>query len=258
MTISIGRFAAAVCLVSLELAFGDEPRSPKLIDFHSEHGEQLLVEAEARKDYFLLATHYSAQENRAYCGVASMAMVLNAMEVPAPEVADLAPYKTFTQANVLDDRTDEIVSRATIRSQGMSLDQLAAVLATKPVAASVHHVDRTTLAEFRSQARESLSRSGRFVIVNYFRPALGQEGGGHHSPLAAYHRDSDRFLILDVARYKYPPVWVTADDLFAAMNTRDPDAPQKTRGYVLVDRNRVSAETSPSGRTTPPDSPPVP
>ena len=45
---------------------------------------------------------------------------------------------------------------------------------------------------------------------------------------------SDRFLILDVARYKYPPVWVTASDLFAAMNTTDAANNNKTRGYVLV------------------------
>ena len=45
---------------------------------------------------------------------------------------------------------------------------------------------------------------------------------------------TDRFLILDVARYKYPPVWVNASDLFAAMNTTDSANNNKTRGYVLV------------------------
>ena len=46
--------------------------------------------------------------------------------------------------------------------------------------------------------------------MNYLRKAIGQERGGHISPLAAYDAKSDRFLILDVARYKYPPVWVKA------------------------------------------------
>jgi Phytochelatin synthase len=35
--------------------------------------------------------------------------------------------------------------------------------------------------------------------------AIGQEQGGHISPLAAYDAETDRFLILDVSRYKYPP-----------------------------------------------------
>ena len=79
-----------------------------------------------------------------------------------------------------------------------------------------------------------MAASGRFVIVNYLRKAIGQEKGGHISPLAAFDAESDRFLILDVARYKYPPVWVKTAELFAAMNTTDSDNENKTRGYVLV------------------------
>ena len=63
---------------------------------------------------------------------------------------------------------------------------------------------------------------------------IGQEIGGHISPLAAYDDESDRFLILDVARYKYPPVWVKASDLFDAMNTPDAANDNRRRGFVLV------------------------
>ena len=35
--------------------------------------------------------------------------------------------------------------------------------------------------------------------------------------MAAYDAKGDRFLILDVARYKYPPVWIGVADLFDAM-----------------------------------------
>jgi glutathione-S-conjugate glycine hydrolase len=37
-----------------------------------------------------------------------------------------------------------------------------------------------------------------------------------------------------VSRYKYPPVWVKADELYAAMNTPDSDNQNRTRGFVLV------------------------
>ena len=63
----------------------------------------------------------------------------------------------------------------------------------------------STLDEFRKTARDYLSTEDRFVIVNYLRKAIGQEKGGHISPLAAYDAETDRFLILDVSRYKYPP-----------------------------------------------------
>jgi len=58
---------------------------------------------------------------------------------------------------------------------------------------------------------------------------------GHISPLGAYDGDTDKFLILDVARYKYPPVWVKAAVLFGAMNTADSDNNNRTRGYVLIE-----------------------
>jgi glutathione-S-conjugate glycine hydrolase len=72
--------------------------------------------------------------------------------------------------------------------------------------------------------------------VNYLRSAIGQSSLGHISPLAAYDKEGDRFLILDVSRYKYPPVWVEAAALFAAMNTTDKGNENRTRGYVIVGR----------------------
>ena len=93
----------------------------------------------------------------------------------------------------------------------------------------VRHAGDATLDEFRAKAQDYLGQEDHFVIVNYLRMAIGQERGGHISPLAAYDAETDRFLILDVARYKYPPVWVTASDLFDAMNTPDADNEQDSR-----------------------------
>ena len=83
---------------------------------------------------------------------------------------------------------------------------------------------------------EYLGKHDHFVIINYLRKAIGQEKGGHISPLAAYDKETDMFLILDVARYKYPPVWVKAAELFGAMNTVDKDNESKTRGYILISK----------------------
>lgn len=165
-----------------------------------------------------------------------MVMVFNAMQLPAPAVPEYDPYKTFTQDNVLDARTESVLPLATIMKQGITLDQLGALLALRPVDVVVHHASDSSLVEFRSKAQQYLARPNQFVVINYLRKAIGQEKGGHISPLAAYDRETDRFLILDVARYKYPPVWVKAAELFAAMNTQDSDNENKTRGYILVAR----------------------
>jgi hypothetical protein len=127
-----------------------------------------------------------------------------------------------------------VLPREVLARQGMTLDQLGGLLALHPATIEVRHAADGGLDAFRASARDYLAARDHFVIVNYLRKALGQEIGGHISPLAAYDSKADRFLILDVARYKYPPVWVKASDLFDAMNTTDAANDNKTRGYVLV------------------------
>jgi hypothetical protein len=161
-------------------------------------------------------------------------MVLNALGVPAPAVPEYAPYRIFTQDNLLTEQTDAVLRRETLARQGMTLDQIGAILATEPVKAEVHHASESSVEEFRKLASAYLGEPGHFVIVNYLRKAIGEEIGGHISPLAAYDAKADRFLILDVARYKYPPVWVGTADIFDAMNTPDAANGDKTRGFVLV------------------------
>jgi hypothetical protein len=117
----------------------------------------------------------------------------------------LAPYRTFTQDNMLDERTDAVLPRDILLKKGMTLDQLGSLLALQPLNVEVRHAGDATLDEFRARARGYLGQKDHFVITNYLRMTIGQERGGHISPLAAYEAKTDRFLILDVARYKYPP-----------------------------------------------------
>ena len=43
----------------------------------------------------------------------------------------------------------------------------------------------------------------------------------HFSPIGGYHAGEDMVLILDVARFKYPPHWVKTETLFKAMLRHD-------------------------------------
>jgi glutathione-S-conjugate glycine hydrolase len=232
----------AFCLGASHPLADTLPLPPGLTDFSAPEGEKFLLESKALEAYFPLSIHFVTQRTQAYCGVASMVMVLNALNVPAPSTPAYQPYRTFTQDNVLDDSTDAVLPRDVLARQGMTLDQLGALLALHPVAVEVHHAADGGLDAFRAEARAALESGDRFVIVNYLRKALGQQIGGHISPLAAYDEKADRFLILDVARYKYPPVWVKTSDLFDAMNTTDPSNGGKTRGYVVV----AKAEAAPA------------
>jgi hypothetical protein len=228
-------WAALILGLSVAGAHADTlPLPENLTGFSTHDGEVYFAESDAREAYFPLASEFVTQKTQAYCGVASIVMVLNALGVPAPPVPEYAPYRTFTQDNVLNERTDAVLPRETLARQGMTLDQIGGILATVPVEAEVHHASDSSVDEFRKLASAYLGESGHFVLVNYLRKTIGEQIGGHISPLAAYDAKADRFLILDVARYKYPPVWVKTADLFAAMNTPDAANDNKTRGFVLV------------------------
>src|SRR6201996_3288636 len=210
------------------------PLPDNLTGFSTHDGEAYFAESDAHEAYFPLASNFLTQKTQAHCAVTSIVMVLSALGLPAPAVPEYEPYRTFTQDNVLSERTDAVLPRETLARQGMTLDQIGGILATQPVKAEVHHASESSVDEFRKLASAYLREPGHFVIVNYLRKAMGEEIGGHISPLAAYDGKADRFLILDVARYKYPPVWVKTADIFAAMNTPDAAHENKSRGFVLV------------------------
>lgn len=235
VAVPLRAFVLGLC-ISAGSVFGQTLSLPSnLISLNSDRGEQLLIESPARRDYWPLSIHFVSQQNLSYCGVASSVMVLNALEIPAPVAPELVRYRTFTQDNFFSDKTTGVMAAETVANQGMTLEQLGRLLESYPVKAEVYHASETNLQEFRSRVVKNLRERGNFVLVNYLRSAIGQERGGHISPIAAYHPRTDRFLILDVSRYKYPPAWVKAGELWQAMNEINSDS-GKTRGFVLVSR----------------------
>jgi hypothetical protein len=245
MAVVFARTLLLALLVLANAAVADTlPLPNNLIDLRSPEGEALLLETHALEAYFPISSAFETQKTQAYCGVASMVMALNAIRAPAPTTPEFAPYTVFTQDNLLDDKSDAIRPRDLLARRGMTLDQLGGILGLHPVAVEVHHAATGGVDEFRKLAAEYLASKDHFVIVNYLRQALGEKPGGHISPLAAYDEKADRFLILDVARYKYPPVWAKTSDLFDAMNTTDPDNENKTRGYVLISEQISTSKTA--------------
>jgi len=81
--------------------------------------------------------------------------------------------------------------------------------------------DHVRLQKMKSIMIEALRKSRSRLIINYHRMWLGQLGGGHFSPIGAYNEEIDSFLILDVSKYKYPPVWATFAQIYQAMSTID-------------------------------------
>jgi hypothetical protein len=213
----------------------------RLIALESPEGERLLVESKARQDYFPLSETFVAQKSQSLCGTASAVMVLNALPIPAPEVPEWAPYRSFTQDNFFNDKARALgVARG-----GLTLEQLHQLIETQPAQARITYASDLSLEDFRQIASADMADPTGFLIVNFLRSALDEDPkgpieaslAGHYSPIAAYHEGTDRFLMLDVARYKYSPAWIEASELYAAMKATDLDS-GRSRGFVQV---RVAA-----------------
>jgi hypothetical protein len=199
-------------------------------------GLELLSTSRQRADYGALAESFLTQANLAYCGVASSVMVLNSLSVPAPVASGYGRYRFWTQDNLFSsDITRAVLPPEQVARRGMTLQQLQALLVSVGARAQAIHGSSLDLAEFRTLVIANQTNPDDRLLVNYLRSSMGQEGGGHISPVAAYHAPSDQVLILDVARYRYPSVWVPLPDLWRAMRTTDGDS-GLSRGLVVVQR----------------------
>lgn len=206
-----------------------------LVYLNTPQGADRLVTAKLRYHFFAVQPYLESQQNLAFCGPASIAAVLNSLDMPRPSVGQLYPYSYFTQDNIFTPATQHIKSYVRVSTQGMTLTEITAFLNTLGVKAGSHYGDRLTLMQFRALIEATLARPDSRIIINYNRKPLGQKGEGHLSPLTAYDDVSDSALLLDVAKFKYPPVWIRLADLLEAMQTTDPDS-GKSRGLVVVEK----------------------
>lgn len=192
--------AVALCALVLPCAAFAAPAG--LVYFDQPASAQIFAQAAAKKNFWPLSRYYETQRIDTFCSVTSSTMV--------PRVPNIA-------------------------GDGLTLAELSDILKTFGVSVERRYAASTSAVEFRRLAQSALASDERYVIVNFLRSALGQEGGGHFSPLGAYNAVTDRFLVLDTARYKYPPFWVAPDDLWAAMSTQDASA-KAQRGFLIVGR----------------------
>lgn len=193
---------------------------------------------DSSQDFFHLQNGWDAQINQAYCPVATASAILNSIPgdaITLPVDPDYSPYPYATQNDILDSicvqktvihRSDAYDGLFHVPG-GLTLEQthnlLRCHLDVNYFDIQTVHVDprQYTLDEVRKQIRLALMDPLSRVMINYDRRALGQVGAGHFSPVGGYAEREDSFLIMDVAKYKYPPVWVPAARLYASMATVD-------------------------------------
>lgn len=228
------KIALAIILCSLA-ASGWAGTEPAVIYWDSAAGKTLRARIPADADYWQLSPNFAAQMTQSYCAVASAVTVLNAMPISKPVDPAYAPYAYFTQSNFFTPEVIKVISPQTVLAIGITREQMTETLARQGVSATSVVGDTLDDAALRTLLQKVLGDDGQFVLANYLRASLGQVGGGHWSVLAAYDAESDRVLILDVAKYKYAPAWVAISTLRQAIATVDTTA-NKARGLVVVSK----------------------
>ena len=230
-----------------------------LVPFASDEGLARLSRSDARVNFPALANQFEAQYNGGFCGPASAAIVLNAVKGRNPDLPrDKSRFRPddlkylpagvdpglprFTQDNVFDKgpktRAQVFGEPVTIDGKqvqdfGFQLRQLDALLDANGLNTRLVIVDDSKPADdIRTELVDNLKRRGDYVIVNYQRKAVGQQGPPHISPLSAYDDQSDSFLVLDVNPASASWVWMPTATLVKGMRTFDT---VENRGYILIE-----------------------
>lgn len=229
-------------------------------------GLQRSLQQGTAATYFALSSHWDNQSDPASCGVTTLRQVLNATGLDPTAVRWKGGWRYYgSDAMVLCACMDPI----RVEREGITMEDFRRLTHCHGLQVTVHRPTDEKMAsldDFRRDVLASLTTTSpgkdcveapnsdvvddvvkndsdmtepatlRFLVVSFARGTLGQTGDGHFSTVAAYDAQTDSCLILDVARFKYPPYWAPLVDLYAAMEPVDPVTGQ-ARGWLTVWRS---------------------
>jgi len=200
-------------------------------EFSSAAGRALFAEALAAgglDGYFRLAEQFHTQAEPEFCGLGSLVVALNALGID-PGRLWKGPWRWFSE-----ELLDCCVSLDQVRKRGLDLDEVACLARCNGATAGLFRAESSDIGAWRASL-ESAARGESVVIAAYDRAALDQTGSGHFSPVGGFHATKDLVLLLDVARFKYPPHWISAERLWHAMHPVDPTT-GRSRGWIVLQR----------------------
>lgn len=204
------------------------PLPSEAIAFSSLDGRKVFAEALAAgglEGYFRLAEQFHTQSDPAFCGLGSLVVALNALGID-PGRLWKGPWRWFSE-----ELLDCCVPLSEVRKRGLDVEELACLARCNGADVELVRGDTDNLSAFRAAIASAAADDG-VLVVAYDRSALGQTGSGHFSPIGGYHRARDFALILDVARFKYPPHWLSIERLWRATQAIDP-ATGRARGWLV-------------------------
>ncbi|CAL1357060.1 unnamed protein product [Linum trigynum] len=206
--------------------------SPPAIDFASSEGKQIFLEAVQNgtmEGFYKLISYFQTQSEPAYCGLASLSMVLNALAID-PGRKWKGPWRWFDESML-----DCCEPLEKVKADGISFGKVVCLGRCAGAKVEAFRTRQSTIDDFRKHVIRCSTSDNCHVISSYHRGVFKQTGTGHFSPIGGYHAGRDMALILDVARFKYPPHWVPLSLLWEAMDAIDVTTGHH-RGFILLSR----------------------
>lgn len=216
--------------MSRAASFYRRPLPEGQVAFSSDEGRQIFreaLEAGTLEGFFRLSEQFHTQAEPAYCGLGSLVMALNALGVD-PGRLWKGPWRWFDESLL-----DCCVPLEEVRARGLTLGELGCLAVCNGARSTVVRATEATADDLRRVLLRAARSTDVVLIAAYDRGTLGQSGQGHFSPIGGVHPDRDLALLLDVARFKYPPHWVPIARLFEAMLPVDP-ATKRARGWLEI------------------------
>lgn len=202
------------------------------------------------ESFFPLSEQFVTQSEPSFCALTSLAMVMNALNHD-PKKTWKGVWRWITEETLQCEFPDSCGhSLDKVIKGGMDFREFKGLARCHNVSIKSYGIREdsdqiTTLEEFRQQVSDNScsSRAESFLICNFSRKHLDQTGDGHFSPIGGYNKELDLVLIMDTARFKYPPFWVGMERLWESMKVIDKMSGEP-RGYFVVSTDSSNKGTS--------------
>lgn len=179
--------------------------------------------------FFHLIEAFHTQDEPAFCGLGTLVNVLNALEVD-PGTLWKGVWRWYSEKML-----DCCVDLDQVAKRGLTFDEWECLAKCQGLTIDARRAADGSVEHFRRSVVDACGSTSKVVCLSYSRKPLGQTGDGHFSPVGGYHAAKDLVLVLDCARFKYPPHWVPLELLWQAMLPKD-ESTGHSRGYMLVSR----------------------
>lgn len=251
-------YCSRQCIQVPENTFYKRPLPSHLVAFSSDKGKELFKRALEHgylASFYKLMEQYHTQNDVAFCGLTSLCMILNALNVD-PGKKWKHPWRWWAE-----ELLECCIPMEIIRKNGITVQQFYCIASCNGLTIEYWNGGTTDLDTFRSHIQLVTSEERRkttgeevYMVCSFSRKTFQQTGSGHFAPVAAFSpwtngntlnlnnnensiiMEEDKVLLLDTAKFKYPSFFVSLNELHESMQAHD-TVTNAPRGYFIIRRN---------------------